>query len=144
MILSGGFHRQMSLAGYSPWGGKESDMTEDYNNQTHRYYKNSTWLHICKHRANWGAEWSPHESPQIIVKCRPHSRCYYSRWKGTKVEAMMVTITFSGTMYLIFLNPENPAWWVLFLSTLCRSWTMAQSTEDQAGSEQVAEGGPSI
>ena len=97
-------------------------MTEDYNNQTHRYYKTSTQLHIYKHHANWGAEWSPHESPQTVVKCKPHGRCYYSRWKGTEVEAMMVTITFSGTMYLIFLNPEknHPAWWVLFLSTLCR------------------------
>ena len=144
MILSGGFHRQMSLAGYSPWGGKESDMTEDYNNQTHRCYKNSRGYTYVSIVQTGGLKWSPHESPQIIVKCKPHSRCYYSRWKGTEVEAMMVTITFSGTMYLIFLNPENPAWSVLFLSTLCRSWTVAQSTEDQAGSEQVAEGGPSI
>lgn len=75
-------------------------MTEDYNNQTHRYYKTSTQLHTCKHHANRGAEWSPHESPWTAVKCKPHDRCYYSWWKGTEVEALMVTITFSGTMYL--------------------------------------------
>ena len=28
MFLPGGFHRQRSLAGYSPWGRKELDMTE--------------------------------------------------------------------------------------------------------------------
>ena len=28
MILPGGFHGQTSQAGYSPWGRKESDMTE--------------------------------------------------------------------------------------------------------------------
>ena len=28
VFLPGEFHRQRSLAGYSPWGGKESDMTE--------------------------------------------------------------------------------------------------------------------
>ena len=27
-ILTGEFHGQRSLVGYSPWGGKESDMTE--------------------------------------------------------------------------------------------------------------------
>jgi len=28
VFLTGKFHGQMSLAGYSPWGCKESDMTE--------------------------------------------------------------------------------------------------------------------
>ena len=28
VFLPGEFHRQKSLAGYSPWGGQESDMTE--------------------------------------------------------------------------------------------------------------------
>ena len=28
VFLPGGFHRQRSLAGYSPWGHKELDMTE--------------------------------------------------------------------------------------------------------------------
>ena len=28
VLLPVKFHRQRSLAGYSPWGGKESDMTE--------------------------------------------------------------------------------------------------------------------
>ena len=30
-ILSGEFHGQRSLEGYSPWGHKESDMTEQLN-----------------------------------------------------------------------------------------------------------------
>ena len=28
IFLPGEFHRQRSLVGYSPWGGRESDMTE--------------------------------------------------------------------------------------------------------------------
>ena len=28
VFLPGGFHRQRSLAGYIPWGHKESDVTE--------------------------------------------------------------------------------------------------------------------
>ena len=28
ILLPGKFHGQRSLVGYSPWGGKESDMTE--------------------------------------------------------------------------------------------------------------------
>ena len=28
VFLPGEFHRQRSLVGYSPWGGRESDMTE--------------------------------------------------------------------------------------------------------------------
>ena len=28
VFLPGDFHRQRRLVGYSPWGGKESDMTE--------------------------------------------------------------------------------------------------------------------
>ena len=28
VVLLGKFHKQRSLAGYSPWGRKESDMTE--------------------------------------------------------------------------------------------------------------------
>ena len=28
VLLPGEFHGQRSLAGYRPWGGKESDMTE--------------------------------------------------------------------------------------------------------------------
>ena len=32
-FLPGEFHRQRSLAGYSPWSHKEWDMTEPFNNQ---------------------------------------------------------------------------------------------------------------
>ena len=28
VLLPGEFHRQRNLSGYSPWGGRESDMTE--------------------------------------------------------------------------------------------------------------------
>jgi len=38
IFLPGKFHGQRSLAGYSPWGHKESDMTEHYvYTHTHIY-----------------------------------------------------------------------------------------------------------
>ena len=37
-ILAGEFHGQRSLVGYSPWGHKESNMTE-YPHIVHLYYK---------------------------------------------------------------------------------------------------------
>ena len=33
-ILAGEFHVKRSLAGYSPWGRKESDTTEQLNNNS--------------------------------------------------------------------------------------------------------------
>ena len=41
-ILAGEFHGQRSLVGYSPWGRKESDMTE----QLIFFYPNSDSFHI--------------------------------------------------------------------------------------------------
>ena len=38
VFLPGESYEQRSLMGYSPWGCKESDMTEDYNNN------NKVWL----------------------------------------------------------------------------------------------------
>ena len=35
VFLSGESHRQRSLAGYSPWGHKESDMIEQLSAHTH-------------------------------------------------------------------------------------------------------------
>ena len=34
VFLPGKFHGQRSLVDYSPWGGKESDITERLNNST--------------------------------------------------------------------------------------------------------------
>ena len=35
VLLPGKFHRQRILVGYSPWGHKESDMTEYTHTHTH-------------------------------------------------------------------------------------------------------------
>ena len=37
LFLSGKFHQQRSLAGYSPWGHKELDMTEYAHAHTHTH-----------------------------------------------------------------------------------------------------------
>ena len=49
VFLSGRFHGQRSLAGYSPWGHTESDTTEQltHHTHTHRIIKNKT-TKICK------------------------------------------------------------------------------------------------
>ena len=39
VFLPGEFHGQRSLTGYSPWGHKESDMTERLSTYTHRLGK---------------------------------------------------------------------------------------------------------
>ena len=36
-FLSGKFHGQMNLTGYSPWGCKDSDMTEHTYTHTHKF-----------------------------------------------------------------------------------------------------------
>ena len=46
VFLPGKFHGQRSLAGYSPWGRKESDMTE---HSTHRHTDTHTYTHIYTH-----------------------------------------------------------------------------------------------
>ena len=37
VFLPGKFHGQRNLAGYRPWGRKESDMTEQLGTHTHKY-----------------------------------------------------------------------------------------------------------
>ena len=44
VFLPGEFHGQRSLAGYIPWGGKESDMTERLSTHTHNPLSNSNFL----------------------------------------------------------------------------------------------------
>ena len=44
VFLPGEFHRQMSLAGYSPWGRKELDTTEQLK---HTHTHTHTHTHFC-------------------------------------------------------------------------------------------------
>ena len=57
VFLPGKSHRQMSLAGYSPWDCKELDMTEwlTYNTHTHTYTHTHTHTHthIYTYTYNW-------------------------------------------------------------------------------------------
>ena len=43
-ILAGEFHAQRSLAGYSPWGHKEADMTEQLTHTPTRMYYCCCWI----------------------------------------------------------------------------------------------------
>ena len=45
VFLPGKFHGQRSLEGYSPWGHKESDMTEQLSTHTHTHtHTHTRWL----------------------------------------------------------------------------------------------------
>ena len=44
VFLPGKFHGQRSLVGYSPWGRKESDMTEHTHTHTHTH--TNTHIHL--------------------------------------------------------------------------------------------------
>ena len=46
-ILPGELHGQRSLAGYSPWGRKESDMTERLNLIIHKFFLQGSLLIPC-------------------------------------------------------------------------------------------------
>ena len=49
VFLPAKFHRQRSLAGFSPWGCKESDMTEQLSTNTHTYT-----ISLLKHKSIMG------------------------------------------------------------------------------------------
>ena len=44
--LPGKFHEQRSLAGYSPWGGKESNTTKQLNKNNKAHYKPQFLLRV--------------------------------------------------------------------------------------------------
>ena len=46
VFLPGEFHGQRSLAGYSPWGCKESDVTERLTDARHTYMHTHTYIHM--------------------------------------------------------------------------------------------------
>ena len=57
-------HGWRSLAGYSPWGCKESDMTEQLSTAQHNLPR---WL----------------GGKESACQCRRHSRCSFDLWIGT-------------------------------------------------------------
>ena len=46
VFLFGEFHGQRSLAGYSPWGHKESDTTEQITLSLSKRHKNINMIHV--------------------------------------------------------------------------------------------------
>ena len=53
VFLPGEFHGQRSLAGYSPWGHKESDMTEHTSTQSRT---NVAWFHFIENQVIEGGD----------------------------------------------------------------------------------------
>ena len=56
VFLPGEFYGQRSLAGYSPWGRKESDMTK-WLTHTHMY--EYMYIYICIRMCMWRRHWQP-------------------------------------------------------------------------------------
>ena len=56
VFLPGESHRQRSLAGHSPWGGKESDTTEQLTH-THIHTHTHTHTHTEEERSCWLPLW---------------------------------------------------------------------------------------
>ena len=48
LLLTGKYHGQRSLAGYSQWGGKESDTVERLNNSSPVRNNVEEWGNRCK------------------------------------------------------------------------------------------------
>ena len=63
VFLPGKFHGQKSLVGYSPWGRKESDMTEWQRTQHKR--RRESWERLWHPEAQ--SYYGPKTSPSIIV-----------------------------------------------------------------------------
>ena len=53
VFLPGKFHGQKSLAGYNPWGLKETDMTERTHTHTHTSVGKPEWLFPSPHLVLW-------------------------------------------------------------------------------------------
>ena len=51
-FLASKFHEQRSLVGYSPWGYKELDMTDQLGTCTHTHVHTHTYTHTRTHTHN--------------------------------------------------------------------------------------------
>ena len=54
IFLAGKFHRQRSMVGYSPWGCKESDTTEQLSTYAHAHVYAHTHTHTHTHTISKG------------------------------------------------------------------------------------------
>ena len=86
VFLPGESHGQRSLAGYSPWGRKESDTTElvthtqthtQTHTHTHRHTHTHTHTHTQTHGFPGGAS-----VKEPACQCRKHKRHGFDPWVG--------------------------------------------------------------
>ena len=69
VFLPGESHGPRSLAGYSPWGHKESDTTKQLNMHTHTHTHTHTQIHFGAVGYNSPTEevWSPQQEPSSAL-----------------------------------------------------------------------------
>ena len=97
VLLLGEFHRQRSLAGYSPWGHKESDMTEQLTLSVYTSYKT---LIIPPKMSGWL------RGKKSTCQCRRHA---FTPWvKNIPLEKVME----AHSSILVWEIPwtEEPGW----------------------------------
>ena len=89
VFLPGKFHEQRILAGYSPWGRKESDMTECTRTHTHAH------THACTHvrthtrtRTHTHAHTHAHAHSvqNILCSCHFHKTLSYFYFQASPFE----------------------------------------------------------
>ena len=79
VFLPGESQGQRSLVGYSPWGRKESDTTEQH---THTHTQEYTGFHSCEAVFQWGA-----------VQSLSHVRLFATPWTAARQASLSFTIS---------------------------------------------------
>ena len=116
VFLPGKSHGQRSLVGYSPWGRKESDTTEQLNNKKHVFrclriartkQRNSMQvIQVAPHsKCCWGFQHQASPCPQEGFS--PSSFIAAKLCKGVELTQKMTAFSFSWQMSPLACLPES-------------------------------------
>ena len=107
VLLSGKSHRPRSLAGYSPWGHKESDTTECTHTHTHTHTLSKDWTRAVRPVSHFiHMNRSPRSpSPGLtFTLCAPWSLVICLRLKCVRI-ALLVLLTLAALEH--FWHPQH-------------------------------------
>ena len=114
LFLPGEFHGRRSLASYSPWGHKESDMSENPLQHTHSHLE---WPLSCPHTPHWPKDVrEPHLSSK---RGRVVQSYYVSRRTGNVLWAVLISTTEWGANFMYTSGWNTRFWSKIFLQSMC-------------------------